>query len=188
MLMQEGDEQAGWQYTGAKTGQTKGETTTKAVTKPSSVSAVTWTASEYVEHDKSAGWYIRFALVAVLGIGVIFFLTRDFMSVILLGVIAVAFGIFAARKPSVLQYKLESSGITIGSKFYPINLFRSFAVVEEGAFHTITLLPLKRFMPAISLYYAPDDEPAILKTFSALLPQESRSQDALDKFMHHIRF
>jgi hypothetical protein len=67
-------------------------------------------------------------------------------------------------------------------------LFRSFAVVEEGAFHTITLLPLKRFMPAISLYYAPDDEPAILKTFSALLPQESRSQDALDKFMHHIRF
>ena len=188
MLMQEGDKQAGWKYTGAKQGETKLSADSKPLASSASVEGLSWTASEYVEHEKSAGWYIRFALVSILVIGLIYLFTREIFSVVLLLVLAIAFGVFAARKPSVLQYKLDSRGITIGPKFYPINLFRSFAVVEEGAFHTITLLPMKRFMPAISLYYAPEDEPAILKTFSALLPQESRTQDPLDKFMHKIRF
>ena len=180
MLMEKGDKQAGWQFKEDE-GQTIPETS-------KSVKAVSWTASEYIEHDKSAGWYIRFMLVAVVSIGLIYLLTRDLMSVVLLTLLAVGFAIFAARKPDVLQYQLDNQGITIGKKHYPISLFRSFAVIEEGAFHSITLLPMKRFMPAISLYYDPDNEQAIIETFSNLLPQEDRKQDPLDKFMHHIRF
>jgi len=181
MLMQEGDKAAGWQFTGAGQGSPK-------PSKPTSVKAVSWTASEYVEHDKSKLWFVWFALIAVGGIGLIFFITRDFISIIILGVLAVAFGFFAARKPNVLQYQLDNHGITIGQKVYPINLFRSFAIIEEGAFHSITLIPMKRFMPSISLYYAPDDEQAIMAAFGGLLPQETRQQDTIDKLMHRIRF
>lgn len=182
MLMQEGDQTAGWQFTGDKAGQ---EGSPPVI---SSIQPVSWTASEYVAHDKSTAWFMKFIAVAIVGIGLIFFLTRDITSVILLSLLVIAFGVFAARKPNVLQYTLDNRGITIGKKFYPINVFRSFAIIEEGAFRSITLLPLKRFMPAISLYYAPDDERVIMEAFGALLPQETRKQDAVDKFMHRIRF
>jgi len=177
--MTKGEQQTGWKYTGAKkdTGANK-----------TSVQELSWTASEYIAHDKSTSWYIRFAAVSVIGIGLIYLLTRELISVFLLSVTAIAFGFFAARKPNELTYHLDTGGITIGSKFYPISLFRSFAVVEEGTFRSITLLPMKRFMPPISLYYSPDDETALLDTFGSILPQEERQQDALDKFMHRIRF
>lgn len=182
---EQGSQQVGWQYT--NTGQAATAGSKPEVNKRQS-QPVTWTASEYIDHSKSAGWFVRYILVVVVFIGTIFFLTRDFFSLFLLSVLAIIFAIFAARKPSVLQYRLDGQGIAIGSKFYPINLFRSFAIIEEGAFRSITLLPLKRFMPSISLYYAPDDEAAILEAFSGLLPQETRKQDAIDRFMRRIRF
>lgn len=186
--MQEGDQQAGWKYTGAKQGKAKTGDQPKPMSNRAAVKQVSWTASEYIEHAKSVGWYLKFVVVAVLVIGGIYLLTGDLFSVVLLSVLAIAFGVFAARKPAVLQYKLDNNGITIGQKHYPMNLFRSFAVIQEGVFRSITLLPMKRFMPAISLYYSPDDEPAIIEAFSNLLPQESRQQDPLDKLMHRIRF
>lgn len=185
MLMKEGDKQAGWKYTGAKEGSAAANQPAGSA-KP--VGTVSWTASEYVAHDKSVGWYVRFGLVAVISIALIYLVTDDILSVVVLGILAVGFGYFAARKPDTLQYQIDSRGITIGQKFYPISLFRSFAVIEEGAFRSITLLPMKRFMPAISLYFAPDNEQSILEAFGNLLPQEVRKQDPLDKFMHRIRF
>jgi len=177
---------AGWKYTG---GSTKVSAPSKSDSHPAAnFTGISWTASEYIEHDKSASWYGWFCLAAAAVIGGIYVLTRDLFSVILLSFLAVVFGVFAARKPKVLQYQLDDRGLTIGQKFYPMNLFRSFAVIEEGPFRSVTLLPMKRFMPAISLYFSPEDETAILDAFSSLLPQEIRQQDALDKFMHRIRF
>jgi hypothetical protein len=48
---------------------------------------------------------------------------------------------------------------------------------------------MKRFMPYIPMYYAPDQEDAILDTLSQYLPFEAeRRQDPIDRFMHKIRF
>ena len=179
--MQEGETPASWQFTGGTGGQGGPAT-------PKPVKAVSWTASEYIAHEKSTGWFIRFILVVLVSVGLVFLITHDITSVILLAVFAVAFGIFAARKPNVLHYEINDRGITIGQKFYPVNVFRSFALIEEGAFRSIMLLPLKRFSPSISLYYAPEDEKAILDAFTGLLPQETRTQDPVDKLMRRIRF
>lgn len=180
--MQEGEAPTNWQFT-----DTSGDGQANAApTQPTKT--VSWTASEYVSHEKSAGWYVRFGLVAVVAIAIVYLITGDYISIILLSLLAVVFVVFAARKPDVLQYQLDNRGITIGSKFYPVSLFRSFAVIEEGAFRSITLLPMKRFMPSISLYYAPEDEQPIMEAFGRLLPHETRQQDSIDKFMHRIRF
>lgn len=181
--MAEGKQDSGWKFTGSKQ---EGQPANQNITPE--IGSVAWTASEYIEHDKSTNWFVLFGLATVGGLAVVFLFTRDWISVVLLVVLAITFGIFAARKPHVLQYQLDSQGITIGQKFYPIDLFRSFAVIDEGAFRSVTLLPMKRFMPAISVYYAPTDEQAILETLGNLLPQEIRQQDTLDKFMRRIRF
>lgn len=181
VLMAEG-KNSSWKFTGDEDG------ASAPSAQPTAVKPVVWTASEYIEHEKTAMWYVYCVLAAAAIIGGMYLVTRDVISVLILGVLAVAFIIFAARKPQVLEYRLESNGITIGPKFYPINMFRSFAVIEEGAFRSISLLPMKRFMPSIALYYAPTDEQAIMDAFGKLLPQEIRKQDPLDKFMNRIRF
>ncbi len=63
---------------------------------------ITWTASEFVEHDKSPSWYLGFLFLAIVGIGAIYLITRELFSVIALGLFAVAFMVFAARKPKLI--------------------------------------------------------------------------------------
>jgi hypothetical protein len=149
---------------------------------------LTWTASEFVAHEKSTGWYVEVGLASLLGIAIIYIITRDIFSVVVLVLFAITFLVFASRKPKVLQYGLNDRLIQVGQKTYPLASFKSFAVVDEGAIHSIALLPLKRFMPAMTMYYAPDDEAKIVNFLGQHLPQEERKQDAIDRLMRQIRF
>jgi hypothetical protein len=150
---------------------------------------VEWTASEYIAHHKNAGWFAALGLItAVLSI-LVFLLTRgDRISAGVVILAGIAFGIFAARQPQVLQYGLNESGIRIGDKFYGYGEFKSFSILKEGAFSSITLLPLKRFMPPISIYYAPEDEERIVHLLSAVLPVEQHQEDRLEQLMRRLRF
>lgn len=153
-----------------------------------SAEEVVWTASEFVAHDKSAGWYTTLALVAVLVAVGVYFLTRDYVSAGVVIFAAIVFGIFGSHKPRQLQYRLNHRGITIDKKNYSFNEYRSFSVIQEEAFSSITLMPLKRFAPPLSLYFAPEDEEQIINILSATLPFEERNRDAVDALMHRIRF
>src|ERR1019366_1450817 len=63
---------------------------------------VTWTASEYIAHEKSVLWYLVLALTtAALSTG-IYFINHDKISVGVVILVALIFGIYAARKPRVL--------------------------------------------------------------------------------------
>ena len=158
---------------------------------PSSVaptSTIAWTASEYIAHHKSSGWYATLGGSALVGTFLVWLITKDKISaaVVLFG--ALVFGIYAGRQPRQLEYCLDGSGLTIGSKFYAYDTFRSFSVVAEGAFSSIVFMPLKRFATAVSIYYAPQDEAAIVELLAVRLPSEDRGKDPIDRLMSRIRF
>lgn len=158
---------------------------------PSSGSAddmFTWTASEYVAHSKSGTWYVQLGLVAFIAAVIGYFVTRDPVVSGTFVLVAVIFGVAAGRKPRVLNYGVGSRGIVIGQKQYPYGMFKSFSVIQEGPIRSIFLMPVKRFNPPMSLYYPPAGEQQILQALGAHLPQEAREQDAIDRFMHKIRF
>ncbi len=167
------------------------DTAAPAPSSPASVSnatPVSWTASEFIAHQKSAGWYILLSLAAVAVAVVIYFLTRDYISSGIILLAAVALGVFAARKPRTLNYQLDNTGIHIGSKSYPYGDFKSFSIIDEGMISSITLTPLKRFMPPLSMYYEHKDEDRITGTLGAYLPFEEGKPDMVDNFMRRIRF
>jgi hypothetical protein len=97
-------------------------------------------------------------------------------------------GIYAARKPRVQQYTLTPQGLNVGPKNYTFENFKSFAVAEEGAIASIVFMPLKRFMPPLTIYVAPDMEEQVISYLSALLPFEQHKQDAVDSLLKRIRF
>jgi hypothetical protein len=150
--------------------------------------AITWTASEFIAHEKAASWYLGLAGAAVLLAAIIYLLTKDVITsgVILFG--AFLFGVVAARKPRQLQYQIDDHGISIGVKHFVFEEFRSFSVVPEGAFSSIVLLPLKRFGTLTTIYYSPEDEEKIVNMLSSRLPFDEHKLDPVDNFMRRIRF
>lgn len=151
-------------------------------------SEVSWTASEYIDHAKGPNWFIMFGLgLAVLVIAT-YFVSKDILASVLIGVAGMTFGVFAARQPRVLEYRLSSSGVTIGPKFYSFTEFKSFSVMDEGALQSILLTPLKRFMPPLTIYYAPNDEAMILDKLADYLPVEQREHDLTDRLAKRLRF
>jgi len=157
--------------------------TPKQETEPTS-----WTASEFVHHEKAAGWYAALGGVSVLIAGAVYLLTKDVISAVVVVVAAFALGFYGARKPKQLDYQLDASGLSIGTKYFRYGEFKSFSVAQEGAFSSIVLMPLKRFAPLTTLYFAPENEAEIIKILSMTLPFEEHKKDAVDKLMHKIRF
>jgi hypothetical protein len=149
---------------------------------------ITWTASEYVAHHKTTMWYVVLVVVAVVAAGVAYLATKDLITAISIILIAFVFGLSAGRKPRVLEYSLDNRGLMVAQKTYAYGMFRSFAVIDEGAFASIVFIPLKRFMPTLAIYYAPEDEAQIVQILADHLPMEQRKRDAIDTLLHKIRF
>lgn len=149
---------------------------------------IEWMASEYLAHDKNALWYGALFGAAFILAAVIYLLTKDKVSSALIIVLAILFAAAAGRKPRVLRYVVDEGGLTIDQKFYPYSGFRSFSVMDEGAFSSIMLIPLKRFMPPISIYYEPADEDRIVELLSAYIPIEQHQHDFFDRILSKMRF
>ncbi len=178
-----------WQFAPGKA-QVGGEaisstTPTAHATSPDEFS---WTASEFVAYQKSTGWYVQVAAIIIVLAVAAYFLLHDFFAMGAIVIVGIMFAVFGSRKPRVLTYVIDKSGIHVGDKLYAFTTLRSFAVIDEGTLHSITLLPLKRFMPAFSMYFEPTDESHIVELLGSYLPKEDRKQDTVDRLMHRIRF
>jgi hypothetical protein len=148
---------------------------------------VAWSASEYVAHDKSAAWYPLLAVCAVFVAVGVYTLTRDWVAVAVVIVVAIIFGAGAARRPRILNYKLDHSGLTIGDKHYTYSMFKSFSI-EQGPLQAISLLSTKRFMPPISIYYPEEQAEQIINVLSQYLPFEPHTADPFERIMHRLHF
>jgi len=151
-------------------------------------SSVRWTASEFIAHSKNGGWYGLLALATLLVAAAVFFLTKDIVSTAVIGIVAIIFGISAARKPRELQYQVDNDGVHIADKTYAYNSFKSFSVVQEEGVESIWFAPLKRFMPMVSIYFEPNDGDKIVDILTQFLPFEDRELDPVDRLMHRLRF
>jgi hypothetical protein len=151
-------------------------------------SEIYWTASEFIAHEKSAGWYARLAGASVLLAFIVWLLTKDKISAIVVIVVALLFAIVASRQPRELQYGLDPGGVTVGQRYIPYEEFRSFSVVPEGAFLSIVFMPLKRFATITTIYFAPENEDRIVRLLTDRLPFEEHKHDLLEQFMRRIRF
>ena len=150
--------------------------------------SISWTASEYIAHHKSKQWYVKLGITALVIAFLVWLITRDKISALAVIVGAAVLGVYGARQPRELQYSLDISELAIGRKSYALGEFRSFTIDDQQQFSSVNLLPLKRFSPGLTIYYAPDDEDAIIDLLSQVLPIETHQPDLIDRLMQRIRF
>jgi hypothetical protein len=150
--------------------------------------SVTWTASEFLAHDKTAEWYVLLAAGTAAAAGLMYLIVGDLVSVSVIIVAALVFGFYGSHKPRQLGYRVDRHGLTIGTKTYAYEEFKSFSVEPEGAFSSIVLMPLGRFAVPITVFYAPEDEDRIIGILGDYVPYEQRRRDAVDNLMRKVHF
>ena len=183
-------EDSGWKYNSGSPADNFSPTIdTPVYGTQESDAVVEWTASEFVAHEKGVGWYMVLMLAAALISAGLYLLTRDVFSVVVVVIMALALAVASARKPRVVNYRVDESGLTAGSKFYPYRAFKSFVMPEDGGpFASIVLMPLKRFDFPVSAFLAPDSQDKVLDSLSKHLPMERGQLDGLEKLMRQLRF
>ena len=149
---------------------------------------ITWTASEYILHEKTGSWYLALVLVTAMIAVVLFLITKDVTVVGLALVCGFVFGFYGTRKPKQVSYGLSDKDLVIDSKHYAFREFKSFSVVPEGAFSSIVLWPHKRFAQFTTIYYPLEYEEQITQAIGSHLPLEQHNLDFVEKLARHVRF
>lgn len=147
---------------------------------------VTWTASEFIAHHKDPGWYLLLAGSILALCGLVFIFTQDIISVVAIAVVVILYLIITNSKPRQRSYTVTEQGISIDDKFYPFNDFKSFTVSQEGAIGCVTFLPLKRLMPELTIYFAPNDADRIIDNLARSLPNDQRKDRAIDRLIQKL--
>lgn len=177
----------GWSFSPDETPLSEAPSAEPSGNKPTET--LSWTASEYVSHQKDAGWYALLAAATAAVCGLTYWISKgDLIAVVSIAVVSILFGILAGKQPRELHYSLTPRGIMVSQKLYPYSQFKSFTVIREGALTSISIWPLQRFMPDLSIYFPPDQEKKILQVLSENLPNEQRPEHAIDRLMRRLRF
>lgn len=148
---------------------------------------ITWSASEFVGHQKSSGWYAMLGVGAIMLAAIVWLLTRDFFPSIIVFAGITLLGVYSARKPHEETYTLDDYGVSVGRRRHSYHEFKSFTVTPEGAVLSVELTPLKRFATYTTLYLDPQTEDAVLDRLSEYLPMEESRTSLTDSVMRRMR-
>lgn len=150
--------------------------------------AVEWISSGDELQSRSSTWLMRMLAVSAVAGAVVFLITRDLVSTGSVVIVGLLFGFLGARKPPALQYRIDRHGIVIGRKQYRYNEFRAFSVADDRQALTVNLVPLKRFLPVLSIFCDPKLHDKIIAVLGEHLPMEVHKRDALDSIISRAKF
>lgn len=187
----EGQTQNNWQYT-------SGQLTADQPTQPQQKNRQTspeealaeWSAQEFIEHDKNGKWYVTLAVGSVVISLLLYVITREFMSVIVTLLLAVAMAIYGSAKPKTVNYVINPNGISVDGKMYNFSEFKSFSIIEwsPSSVPYIQLIPQKRFMIPLSIFVDPAHSKDIAEMIGTFVPYDQRQPDFVDKLSNRFRF
>lgn len=146
-----------------------------------------WQADEYVQHEKSVGWYIGFALICLGLMALSIWVIDSLTFAILIPVMAVALLIYSHRRPHQIDYTLSHQGLHFNDHLYPFNEFKSFGVVREGEHFSAVLIPVKRFNPAVTIYFPESVGEQLVDLLAAHLPMHEAKPDFVDRLLRRLR-
>jgi len=147
-----------------------------------------WAASEYIDNEKNATWFIGFSIVILAFIAVDIFLLKSYTFSALVIVMAVAVIVFSRRPPRIIDYTLSGDqGLYIGERLYHFSEFKAFGLIRDHGQNSIVLIPTKRFAPAVSVYFPQEVGEGLVDVLGARLPMETLKLDFVDIVIRKLR-
>lgn len=152
-----------------------------------SVEPVQWQAAEYLQHEKPPIWYIGFGVILLLLMVAAILLMGSWTFAILIPVMAIALVVYAHRPPRQLNYVVSEKGLYINEQLHPMGEFKAFGVVQDGTQHALTFIPVKRFRPALTVYFPDKVGERLVDAVGAYLPMQEVKLDVVDRLTRKLR-
>lgn len=150
--------------------------------------AISWQASEFIHHEKDGTWFLAVIGIAATLLVIAIFAVKSWTFSALVVVMAIAAIVVGRRPPRTIDYSLTLQGIQIDEKLFSFHDFHSFGIIQEGALYSVRLVPNKRFMPMVSLYFPSEQGEQIIDLLGSVLPMEHVERDPIDKIVEKLRF
>jgi len=164
-----------------------GQPETSEVPKLDLTEPFSWQATEGVSAARGGIWYIAFAIVVIGLMSLAIFAFKSVTFAVLLLVMAVAVIVLSNKPPRIINYAISPKGVYVIDKLHDFSEFRAFGVSQETGYHSIILLPVKRFSPGLTLYFNEQDGERIVDLLGARLPLQEVKPDSLEKFIRLIK-
>lgn len=148
---------------------------------------VSWQAQEYIHQEKSGLWFVLFGIVLFILMALAILLMKSWTFAVLLVVIAVVILFFAKRPPRIMSYSLSNKGLHIGDQLHAFSDFRAFGVIHDGQEYSVMLIPTKRFLPGVSVYFPEEAGEQIVDALGSRLPMQELHLDVVDKIVRALR-
>ena len=149
---------------------------------------VRWVASEYIHQEKNWLWFVIFAVVAVGLIVAGAMLLKSYTFPVLVVVMTAAVIVYSRRPPHQIEYTLSGDqGLYVGEKLYHFNEFKAFGLIRDGEHNSITLIPIKRFAPGVSVYFPTEVGEEVIDILGARLPMQEIKPDGIDIIVRKLR-
>jgi hypothetical protein len=84
---------------------------------------ISWTASEFIDHSRSAGWYFLLALATAAVAAIVYLITHETITTATIFVLGIIVALATRLKPRQVEYEISSRNIKVGSKTYPLSYF-----------------------------------------------------------------
>lgn len=153
-----------------------------------SVELASWTASEFIAHEKPSYWHFAVIGVAIVIAAIIYIFTQELISSFAVIVLGAVFTIYGSAKPRTVQYRLTSEGVYTDEKLHLYNDFKSFSTIETTGLPYIQLISRKRFMMPLTLYTEPSSVDQITEIIGKHVPYDQKHQDPVDKLSAKLKF
>lgn len=148
---------------------------------------IAWQATEGPTTHRPAAWYIIFVVVVLGLMALSLFVFKSWTFTILLPIMAVALALLATKPASLVNYAISPKGVYVADKLHDFSEFRAFGLMRDGQQHAAILLPVKRFSPALTIYFSEAEGEAIVDMLGSRLPMQEVKPDALEKFIRAIK-
>lgn len=147
-----------------------------------------WTASEYIQHKKSARWYLGAAIFLLLMLVWGIYGGNWSMILALLVFGAVYEYLHAHHPPKQIKIKISELGVSAGEMFYPFSHIQAFWIIYQHGLKTLNLRVSKHFFSDIIIQLEEEDPVKVRQYLVGQIPEwEGKEEKLSDQILRLLK-
>ncbi|MBI4709455.1 MAG: hypothetical protein HY764_04625 [Candidatus Portnoybacteria bacterium] len=147
-----------------------------------------WEAPEFENPEKGHWWFIIVGIVA-LAVFTIALLMSNFIFALLIVISVFIIFVFALKKPKIVKFKIDGSGIMIDEKLLSYRDLRSFWIFYDPPhIKELSIKSKKWLMTLIKIPLEQEDPSQIREALIKFIPEEEQEQSLIDVITRRIGF
>lgn len=138
-----------------------------------------WTAPEYIQHQKGPRWYVGAAVLLLLLLGWGFY-SGNWTMVVALIVFAVVYQyLHAYHPPKETHIKISELGISVGDMFYAFSHIQAFWIIYQHGLKTLNVRVSKNLFSDIIIQLGEQDPVEVRQYLVGQIPEWEGKEEKL---------